>query len=70
MLAVVVDGRYKEMALGSVHNVEKLNRTTLKLEGIKREFVPSICAYVDDEGKRITIDMAIHINSLERKGIK
>lgn len=70
MVAVVVDGRYKNLPLGSIHKVEYVNRVSVKLADYDRELIPSVCVYVSDEGKRLTNSMAQQISAMKKKGIK
>lgn len=59
--AIVIDGRYKSIELGSIHNVEMINDSSIMLEGISRVYVPSVFAYVDENGARITTRDAIRL---------
>lgn len=56
---IVIDGRYNSIKLGEVRKVEFINETSVQLENTDRYYMPRVCAYVDEDGKPLTIRDAI-----------
>lgn len=56
---IVIDGRYNSIKLGEVRKVEFISETSVQLENTDRYYMPRVCAYVDEDGKPLTIRDAI-----------